>query len=231
MASRASVRAARYETEFSIQVIDGIFASRSQEECDARLTATVWGAATFQKLPRYRRAYVQGYRDGILDSAARIYGKPISKAPPPPPAIRVPKWVKELDANAHWRRHPHGGGWVAHTAYVESTVYLGAEAAVYEDARVLGSCRVYGKSRVHGRAELYGSVYLRAGADVSGDAQVSGRVRILHVSVNTGQIDGEHVLRTDEDVTRALAGTPAVERASFHPPVRQAPTYIAELAP
>lgn len=231
--SRPAQRAAERETELCIGTIDAVFASRSHSELSDRLLTSVWGTKAFERLPKYRKSYIEGYRDGALDAASRIYGQPISKIPPAP-HVRVPQWVQELQPDAHWHRHPHGGGWVSHTAYVEHTVYLGPEAAVYDSARALGSTRIYGPSRVCQQAEVYGAAHLRAGAVVGGDAQVSGRVRVIRAKLFAGRYTGEAVIRSSEEAA-VLAATPP-STSTLPPPafVSSAPprsTYFTELRP
>jgi hypothetical protein len=81
-------------------------------------------------------------------------------------------------------RHRNGEGWVADTAFVESTVYVGPDARVYGDAQLYGDAQVYGHAQVFGEAwvynnaAVYGHAQVYGAAEVHGDAQVYGHARV-----------------------------------------------------
>jgi hypothetical protein len=194
-------RAQNNETALCLQALEATFGSRTEHELGERMRTTVWGAPQFDRLPKFRKAYVQGYVDGMSDAVARVRGKEPSKRIPEPPA-RVPKWVERLQPGAKWRRHALGGGWVSDTAYVEQRVYVGPNAAVFDRARVLGSSKVTGEGTVvFGDAEVWGTVTIQNGAVVSGSAQLTDACVVSGVEIDRGRVDGRTVLRSEADLS------------------------------
>lgn len=189
--SARAQRAERKEATMCLAGLDAIGVAKDELDLELRLAATVFGVRGYEALPRYRRQYVLGYVHGAKDMLARRTGKPISIVPPPDK--RVPMRIQSLQANATWHRHPHGGGWVASTAYVALTAYVGPGAVVMERARVLGSARIYGgavvcedaevcdTAQAHGRAVVGGNAVLMSAARIAGD-------EFVHVGTHTGRV-------------------------------------------
>lgn len=193
--SRASQRQVEHETLLCLDVLTEVLAGGDVEEA---LRASVWGARRFEKLPKFRRAYVEGYADGVRDWAALAAGLPPSKKVPEP-RVRIPRWVQQLQAGA-WKRHGNGGGWVAATAFVEATAYIGPDIAVFERGRILGRTQVRGGSRIYGDAELWGAPRIGGGAHIHGTAQVCDRAVVMHVDMDRGRAGGSMQIRSTDDL-------------------------------
>lgn len=83
-------------------------------------------------------------------------------------------------------RHPHGGGWVADTAYADNTSYVGPQALVYgmaravehsmvvEHASMSGNAFACGESTLYGMARMRDNSIARNGAMVGGSTILSG---------------------------------------------------------
>lgn len=176
---RVSVRAARAERREATMCLAGLDAvgeAKGELDLELRLAATVFGMRGYASLPRYRRQYVLGYVHGAKDALARKAGRPVSIVPPPDKS--VPAHIQALQVNATWHKHPHGGGWVASTAYVALTAYVGPGAIIMERARVLGMARVYGGAMVCEDAEMFDTAQAHGRAVVAGTAVLMGTARI-----------------------------------------------------
>lgn len=187
---RPSARAQRQEElerVYCSSSLDAVLTARTELELDLRLAASVFGIRGYDRLPRYRKQYVRGYIHGARDALARKAGRPASIVPPPDE--RVPTKIKHLQPGVTWHQHPHGGGWVASTAYIALTAYVGPNAVVYDEARVYDSARIYGDARICETAEVYGAAHVHGKAVVAGSAQLYGSV---HVSGDTLLLEGKY---------------------------------------
>lgn len=159
----------------------------------------------FGELPKKSQTYVRGFVQGVMRGIVRIEAaREMAKLDPighlethitgQPPA-----WIKNLQPDAEWKRHPHGTGWVSSTAYVEATAQVAGRAVVYGNARVYDRARVYGAAQVSGDAEVFGVAHVHGKAVISGKAKVCDAAKILGEAVVTGtaQVAGTSVIRGD----------------------------------
>lgn len=227
--SATARRAEEWEESAAVVILDTLFSSRDAPELAERLRATVWGTAQFERLPLHRRRFLEGFYEGAQEAAARFVGSPSSRHAAE--QARVPPAIRRLQPGARWKRHPNGGGWVSHTAYVSQSAYVGPDAAVFDQARVTEYARVYGQARVCDQAELSGHARVRAQGVVGGEAKLSGYVTIAGGALVMGRVvaDGREVVRDHADVVRL--GLP--EPATVRPPTPHRPsgTFFEELRP
>lgn len=200
---------------------DCVFMGKNSSARKALLIASVWNSAEFKALPKRHQSYVTGYIQGIADGAAQLLDEESAPLLERNSDIELPpKEILDLQPGATWHKHPNGGGWVSHSAYVEGSAMVGSRAAVFENARVLDRVRVYGSSRVGGSAECFGAAHVHGravlrdsckvydAAKVLGDAIVGGSIEIGGTSVVRGTIKlegsvqfiDEHV--SDNDVPK-----------------------------
>lgn len=177
--SARAIRQERQELEYCLLSLEAVSASKTKLELEARLRESVFGSGSFTRLARYRQQYVLGYTRGASDALAKKAGRPISIIPPPDD--RVPAKVRLRQPGATWHKHPHGGGWVSHTAYAALTAYAGPNAVIYDEGRLLDTSRLYGEasicetgevcegSQVHGTTIVAGTTVVKEGAVVFGD--------------------------------------------------------------
>lgn len=207
--SRAARRSVNREDALCNAVFNTVDTAKNADERELRLRESVFGSETYRRLPKFRRSYVAGYADGAAEMRARMLGEIIDR-PAPEPRVRVPQWVERLQPGATWRRHPLGGGWVSHTAYVESTAYVGPSVVVFDRARVLQNARLQGEgTRVFGDAEVWEAAQALGGALIHGEAQLAGRCRVVGIELEHGRVDGTTQMTKQRDVQILTARLPA----------------------
>lgn len=227
--SAAARRAEEWEESAAVVILDTLFSSRDAVELGERLRASVWGTPQFARLPLHRRRFLEGFYAGAQEAACRFVGT--ASARHVAQQARVPAEIRRLQPDARWKRHPNGGGWVSHTAYVSQAAYVGPAAAVFDQARVTEYARVYGEARVCDQAEVSGHARVRAQAVVGGESKLGGYVTAAGAALVMGRVvaSGKEVIRDHADVVRlGLPDAIPVPTAVFK---RAARTFIEELRP
>ena len=201
--SAAAHRAEAREQALAMVVEDVLVSAQGPDEVSERLTATVWGNAAFARLPLHRRRFVEGFYTGMQAAQQRASGLP-SRTQANTQA-RVPEAVRRLQSGAIWHRHTNGGGWVAHTAYVQESAYVGPGCRVFNYARILENARLRGEALVLDEAVVRDYAQVRGDAAVGGRTVLGGKVVVGSGVVMTGDavLTGRQTVRSQREADRA----------------------------